>query len=328
MFAAILFALATDGLVPFNDLGPAPYAWGYYGGLYENGSNVIPADHLAAGLRRASLIRPLDANGNPSPNGKVVLLSVGFGETERIADAFGAMAAADRRVDHQSLVIVDAARDGLDSRTWLLPFTTTSPNYERIKTELLEPAGVSEKQVQAAWVQMMTEEPAPPLPSQWSDAYRLKGDIAASLRALKIRYPNLQVAYLSSRVYAGYDTVTDKPEPYAYESVLSVRWVILGQLTLMRTGFLWDTRISTLDYEKGIAPWAAWGPYLWANGTMPRSDGLTWERDDFSADGGALSDAGARKAATMLLDFLLQEPTAANWFRAPNVPLRGRAVRP
>ena len=48
----VLFAILTAsvfGLIPFNDLGPAPYAYGYFGGLYEDGSNTIPADHLAAG---------------------------------------------------------------------------------------------------------------------------------------------------------------------------------------------------------------------------------------------------------------------------------------
>ena len=34
-----------------------------------------------------------------------------------------------------------------------------------------------------------------------------------------------------------------------------------------------------------MAPWAAWGPYLWANGTEPRSDGLTWPREDFTGGG-------------------------------------------
>jgi hypothetical protein len=61
---------------------------------------------------------------------------------------------------------------------------------------------------------------------------------------------------------------------------------------------------------------------------MPRSDGLTWEPDDFDVDGASLSEKGAHKSATMLLDFLLQEPTAINWFRAPNAPARTRAVRP
>jgi hypothetical protein len=321
MLAALVLALAAD-LVPFNDLGPAPYAWGYYGGLYEDGSNTIPADHLAAGLRRAALIRPLDANGTPSPNGKVVFLGVGFGETARITDAFINLAANDRRVDHRSLVLLDAAHEGFDAPSWFAPLAEA--NFNRIKDQILAPNGVSEKQVQAAWVQMTTTEPAPPLPRQDAQAYRVKGYIATALRNLKARYPNLQVAYLSSRVYGGYAGA----EPYAYESALSVRWVILGQVTLMRTGFLWDTRISDVDYEKGVAPWVAWGPYLWADGTMPRSDGLTWEPDDFDVDGASLSEKGAHKSATMLLDFLLQEPTAINWFRAPNAPARTRAVRP
>lgn len=326
MLFALAIAVATETLVPFNDLGPAPYAWGYYGGLYEDGSNAIPADHLAAGLRRAALIQPLDANGHPSPNGKIVFLSAGFGETERITDALIPMAAADRRVDHQSLVILNAAHEGFDAPAWYYP--GNQANYTRIKDQILTPAGVTEKQVQAAWVQMMSNEDDPPLPIQSADAYRVKGYIATALRNLKARYPNLQVAYLSSRVYGGYAAPSSpKPEPYEYESVLSVRWVIMGQITLMRTGFLWDTRISDVNYETGVAPWVAWGPYFWANGTTPRSDGLTWERDDFEADGQSLSPKGAQTAATMLFDFLLQEPTAANWFRSGSAG-RLRAARP
>ena len=34
-----------------------------------------PADHAAAGLNRAALIRLLDQNGNPSPSGKIVFLA-------------------------------------------------------------------------------------------------------------------------------------------------------------------------------------------------------------------------------------------------------------
>jgi len=325
MFFALAFVLAAD-LVPLNDLGPAPYAYGYFGGLYEDGSNVIPADHLAAGLRRAALIEPRDANGNPAPDGKVVFLAAGFGETARIFDAFTAMAASDRRVDHRALVLADGAHDGpeFDATAWFLPNSVT--NLNRIRDQVLAPAGVTEKQVQVAWVQMMTSEYDTPLPRQDADAYRVKGYIATALRNLKARYPNLAVAYLSSRVYGGYSTV--KPEPYAYESAFSVRWVIMGQVTLMRTGFLWDTRIADVNYETGSVPWVAWGPYFWANGTMPRSDGLTWERDDYAADGDALSDKGARKGAAMLLDFLLREPTAAAWFRATGAPGRRRAALP
>ncbi len=114
----------------------------------------------------------------------------------------------------------------------------SEPNFNRIRDTLLMPAGVTENQVQVAWVQMVTNFPARPLPIQDADAYRLKGAIAAALREMKTRYPNLQIAYLSSRVYGGYATSAWNPEPFAYETALSDRWVILGQLTLMRTGFL------------------------------------------------------------------------------------------
>jgi len=322
VLSAILIA-SSFGLVPLTDLGPAPYLYGYIGGLYEDGNNSVPADHLAAGLQRAALITPRDAEGRPSASGKIVFLSVGFGETARISDSFGDIAANDLRIDHQSLVLVNAAREGYDSEMWIPPMSES--NFTRIRESLLSPAGVTEKQVQVAWVQMATNFPARALPPQDADAYRLKGAIAAALRALKSRYPNLQIAYLSSRVYGGFATTAWNPEPFAYESALSNRWVIIGQITLMRTGSLWDTRIGPVDDNKDQVPWVAWGPYFWSNGTMPRSDALTWQRDDFEDDGERLSMAGARKAATQLMQFLLGEPTAS-WFRAVDAPARLRAV--
>lgn len=313
MFCAILVSLSIN-LVPLNDLGATEYAYGYFGGLYENGSNAIPPDHLAAGLRRSARITPR--------NGKIVFLSIGFGETARIFDAFTAMTRTDPRVD-RDVVFVNGAREGADSLQWVPPMSAQQLN--RIRDTLLTPAGLFEEQVQVAWVQMATDTPYHPLPPQDADAYRLKGAIAGALYELKKRYPNLQIAYLSSRVYGGYATTPWNPEPYAYESALSNRWVILGQVTLMRTGFLWDTRIGDINYETGKAPWVAWGPYLWANGTLPRSDGLTWQRDDFESDGERISAKGAGKAANLLLQFLLGEPTAS-WFRAADAPARLRPV--
>jgi hypothetical protein len=48
---------------------------GFEGGLYPGGENVPPPAHLKAGLRQAKSIVPLDADGKPSPDGKIVLLS-------------------------------------------------------------------------------------------------------------------------------------------------------------------------------------------------------------------------------------------------------------
>lgn len=337
--AAVLTAspLLAGDLVPLTDLGNRPYDYGYFGGLYENGSNTIPADHLAAGMKRAALVVPRDAGGAPSPSGKIAMLIAGFGETQRIAcgefatcdaGSFMAMASHDPRVNHDSLVIANAAYEGADATYWVAP-PYGYASFARIRDQVLAPAGVTEAQVQVAWIEMMAANPDTPLPPPYSDTYRLKGSIAAVLRELKTNYPNLQLAYVSSRVYGGYSTSKWNPEPFAYESGLSVRWDVMGQIVEKRDNFLWDTRIGTLSYEKELAPWIAWGPYLWANGATPRADGLAWLRDDFEANGESLTPKGAHKAAQLLLDFLIEEPTAQNWFRSAYVPppARTRAAR-
>ena len=59
------------------DMTPSQNYLGFEGGLYENSSATAPADHDTAGLATAGEIQPLDANGNPSPSGKIVFASIG-----------------------------------------------------------------------------------------------------------------------------------------------------------------------------------------------------------------------------------------------------------
>ena len=105
--------------------------------------------------------------------------------------------------------------------------------------------------------------------------------------------------YLSSRIYAGYASANLHPEPYAYQSGFSVKWLIE-------------------DYINGNlpedVPWLAWGPYLWADGTTPRSDGLIWECDDVIGDGTHPGDSGREKVAQLWLQFFKSNSTTRTWF--------------
>ncbi|MEO6258892.1 MAG: hypothetical protein ABIP63_01025 [Thermoanaerobaculia bacterium] len=326
---------------PIDQLGAGPYQGVLFGGLYGNGTNTMSAGHLALGMENAARIQPLDENGQPSPSGKIVFLAVGYGDTARImcgADAQSgcesgslmAMARSNPAINHDSLVLLNAARDGADFRSWSYE-SGGRPIYDSVRTSVLLPAGVTGKQVQAAWVQVVTNNPYVPLGTPLGDGFVLKGGIAATLREMKKAYPNLQVAYLSSRVYGGYATTNWNPEPFAYESGFSHRWVIEGQIFEEQTpigGWFWDTRLGNVDDRVGIAPWIAWGPYLWANGTTARqSDGLRWLREDFAIDGETLSSKGAHKGALLLLDFLLHEPTARRWLTTTDSPTRRRSSR-
>jgi hypothetical protein len=225
--------------------------------------------------------------------------------------AFMGQAAADPAVNRTSLAIVNGALSGRTADFWDSP---TDPDYDRVRDTVLTPQGLSEAQVQIAWVKVANPNPTVALPAAQSDAYRLLTQTGNIVRALKVRYPNLQQVFLSSRIYAGYATTTLNPEPYAYESGFAVKWAVGAQIRQMRTGQV-DPRAGDLDYG-GVAPWIAWGPYLWARGDKPRWDGLRWLPGDLLADGTHPSNTGRLKVGTMLLAFFKTAPAASCWFLA------------
>jgi len=321
---AALMARTTWALTPLNDLGAGLYLHQFQGGLYPNASNAVPDAHAAEGLARAAAIRPLDTVGNPSADGKYVLLSIGMSNTTQefcsqngLAPCdpwtFMGKAAVNPAVNDTSLFIVNGAKGGKPAEAWDSP---TDPDYNRIITEWLVPNGLSERQVQAAWVKVANPRPTVALPNPNADAYRLVRQMADISRALKVRYPNLQQVFLSSRIYAGYAASNLNPEPYAYESGLAAKWLIEAQINQMNGGGI-DRLAGDLDYTSGIAPWLAWGPYLWADGLNPRSDGLVWEHIDLGNDGTHPSQSGEEKVGSMLLDFMLNSPFTRPWFLAP-----------
>jgi hypothetical protein len=63
-----------------------------------------------------------------------------------------------------------------------------------------------------------------------------------------------------------------------------------------------------------VAPYLCWGPYLWADGLQPRSDGFTWLCSDLRNDFTHPSTNGATKVPDQLLAFFKTDPTATPWF--------------
>jgi hypothetical protein len=317
-------SVTSVGFTPINDLSTGLYLNLYPGGLYPAGSNDVPVAHFLEGVARSNGLRPLDPNGNPSPAGKYVLMSMGMSNTtQEFCSAssfepcdpwtFMGQAAADPEVNHSTLVFVNGARGGQTTVTWDDP---ADANYDRVLNEQLTPKELTEAQVQVLWIKLANPGPTVSLPAANADAYQLEAGMGNVVRAAKVRYPNLSVVFLSSRIYAGYATNTStlNPEPYAYESGFAVKWLIEAQINQMNGGGA-DPIAGDLDYGT-VAPWLAWGPYLWADGQVPRSDGLIWECADFAADGTHPATSGREKVGTMLLEFLLGSPFSMPWFRA------------
>lgn len=169
-------------------------------------------------------------------------------------------------------------------------------------------AGVTDQQVQVAWIKLANKGPRGELHDHGD---KLKTDTLAVIQNAKQKFPNLRVAYLASRIYGGYTSGGLNPEPYAYETAFVCRWLIQDQIA--------GQKELNYDAARGDvkAPVLLWGPYFWADGTTPRkSDGLVWSREDFASDGTHPSNSGREKVAKMLLDFCKGDPLASSWFTA------------
>jgi len=310
---------------PISDLGTGLYLGQFEGGLYENGSNAVPADHNQAGVQLASQVQPI--------NGKIVFLGIGMSSAQDEFDAFVQQAASNRGVNHNTLVILNGAKGQQVACLWTVAFgppSTSCPRssgveneYDRIKTQLLASLHLTEDQVEVLWAYDADKLPTVSLPSSQADAYTLEGYSGAIARAARLRYPNLKLMFLTSREYAGYATIPLNPEPFAYESGFSMKWLIQAQINQIRTGQI-DPIAGDLDYNQGVAPWMVWAAYTWADGTTPRSDGFVWCDGqsgapcfgdvDVQSDGTHPSAEGSGDLATLQMNYFLSSPYAAPWF--------------
>ncbi|HUU42986.1 MAG TPA: hypothetical protein VMX57_04360, partial [Planctomycetota bacterium] len=67
----------TTGLVPLEEMTAEQEYKGQSGGLYGGGKNTPPESQEKAAADALARIAPLDADGKPSPDGKIVLVSMG-----------------------------------------------------------------------------------------------------------------------------------------------------------------------------------------------------------------------------------------------------------
>jgi hypothetical protein len=277
------------GFIPLTELGTGKYK-GEEGGLYPGGANTPPPEHLARGVKLAHEIVPLDADGKPSPNGKIVLLTTGMSNTTMESQAFIKLATGDPEINPHVL-IVDGAQGGQTAHVIANP----QANYWKVDEERLAAAGVTAKQVQAVWLKQANAQPTQDFPVE---AKKLEEDIRANIRNLSALFPNLKQVFLSNRIYAGYASTPLNPEPHAYETAFADKWLIVEQI----------------EGKSDLKPWLAWGPYLWGDGMKPRKDGLIWTREDLAADGTHPSDSGRVKVAKLLLAFFKSDPATRPWF--------------
>ena len=321
-------------LVPITDMTES-YK-GEDGGLYGGGKNEPPEGHLGAHLRETAKIVPRDASGEPSAEGKIGFITLGFSNPSIESEDFKRTADNDAQKNPQ-VVIVNGCIGGRSAVMWAWDGADVLPKaeQERLDQEMdllgmpkgkrkssnqetdtwptlaqrIADAGLSAKQVQVAWLKQVEANPKP-LGEFPAHARALQADITAMLNIAHQRYPNLRIVYLSSRTFGGWSgRASGSPEPYAYESGFGTRWLVQNQIK-------GDAQLN-FDPAKGEvkAPLLLWGPYLWAQGPNPRKlDGLTWTQNDVRPDQLHPNESGCRKTTTLLLNFFKTNAATSRWF--------------
>jgi hypothetical protein len=289
----------SSGHIPLNDLGTGTYN-GSQAGLYPGGTNERPVSHDEA-LDRIGRMTLLDAAGNPNADtGVFILMSIGNSNANREFQYFTDHAPLDPQTNSR-LMILNGAQVGKNADEIANPLD----NYWTHIVEHLAEIGLTPLQVQAIWVEEAIAYPT----DSWPDsANSLLGYLRSIMKNIKTYFPNVRVIYQASRIYGGYGPTSPSHEPWCYEYGFSTKWLIEAQLN-------GDPELN-FDPAKGpvLVPWLAWGPYLWADGLNPRSDGLIWECEDFLPDGKHPSESGNEKIYDLLIDFFKNDPTTRDWF--------------
>src|SRR5258708_25218375 len=182
-----------------------------------------------------------------SEDGKVVLVSVGMSNTTMESQTFAKLVSSDPGVNPH-FVFVDGAQGAQAADQ----AATATSNYWKIVDQRLEKAGLTRSQVQALWIKETYPGPSQAFPAE---AKRLQGYMLDILHVAHDRFPNLKIAYLSSRIYAGYSSGAANPEPFAYEFGFSVKWLIADQIARK------PELNSDPPKAPGRSPWFASGAY-------------------------------------------------------------------
>ncbi len=299
---------STTQPIPLIDMSDTIAYHGFLGGLYPGGSNTIPD-------AQAKRQPPIDESQ------RFALLSIGMSNVseefcnpgeglagpQACADfSFVGQASASASVN-DSLVLVNGAQGSRVAVDWDQPNDET---YDEADSRLAL-FGLAPADVQAIWLKQVNRGPDVSLPAGEADAYVLLRRLGDIMRAIKLRYPNVRQLYLSSRIWSCAAPGTTNPEPFAYESGFAVKWLIEAQIRQLATGTV-DQRAG--DLSLSVAPWLAWGPYLWADGRNPRSDGFFWLPRDLRGDCLHPSDSGIEKVGGLLYDFFSRSELTRTWF--------------
>lgn len=226
-------------------------------GLYPWGNTLILNDYRTNYIAKCKSIKAIDSNGVIKKSGKVVILGLGGSNPSHIYQEMKAIHLAQYPFG-KSLVVVDGAIGGKDLPDILNP---DASYWNQVKKQL-DSLHVTESQVQVIFC---IQDDFSLDDTTLLRAVALKESYLLLLDLVRVKYPNCKMFLVGDRGYNDYATLPKYWEPKGY---------LNG----------WGVKLLVQDYANNLLPeypFVNWLDYYWANGTIPRWDGLTYSLSDF-----------------------------------------------
>jgi Cep192 domain 4 len=333
---------ATFTATPLTDFSSGEVYLSFFPGLLYNDSNTPDAGHDNDGTTAASLIQPLDRNGNVAADGKIGWVGIGGANltaelcrSDSITADNSAQCDPDTFFDqarklanlNPNLVLADCAVAGISVSNWL---NLGSGGWTGCLGKRLPAYGLTPAQVEIVAIssddgltqgQTLAAQTCPATPRQGvdPDACVYESNLANLVRLLKAEFPNLQQIFLQPPPYCGYGP----SEPLCYENGFALKWLIQSQIDQVEgTPNLAGANDALAgDVSYASAAWMGWGAYLWGAGATPRLDGQSWPPNNFEVDGSSTSqcrfygiNCGRQHDADLMMAFYSTSPYTTPWF--------------
>jgi PKD domain len=239
------------------------------------------------------------------------------GQFDYVDNAFMARANGQFPPDHpdkaksDSIVLASGASASFTAREWADP---TNECWDYATTQITD-AGLTPSQVQVIWMEHAVKGPSGEFEES---AHLLQGYLTDIAQNILVKFPNCQIAFLSTRTHAYTTTLRQNPEPYAYEGGFANKWTIQAQID-GDPNLCFNDPNNPDSCPAGVkAPYLCWSSYHWIDGLTPRSDLKTWDCSDVGHDWSHPSGCGVYKVASQLLAFFETNPIATPWYLRKN----------
>lgn len=304
LFSFRLFAQSADvnTLPPIDELGTGKYK-GETGGLYPDGRNIMPADFFTDAVFAAKNVVPRNKEGMPDANGKIGLITIGASTVAMFSSAMSTLINATPDLN-PAIVFING---GVGAQDLNKIYDQQAKYWIEVESRVAA-ADLSNAQIQVAWLQeddLRNQSAAFP-----GRPRMLVDEFTDLIQKLKIRYPNLQIIYLTARHTTDYMPAESKDkhkEPRAYLNGWAMKWLIEEQINGNK-----QLQYTGADAK---APLLMWGPYFWTQGSKTRADGYSFTPDLVNTDGVHPNEAGKIKVANDILSFWQTDPVSQIWFQ-------------